>query len=235
MTKPKKIIKKKLKKPDEFISFTERAFHFITHHFKSIAVGGGIVLFIILSLIVYQKWETKNEENASQLFHSIMETYQGVRSPYREGSIQEYKKVIEKLNEVIDKFPRTPSGRLSLLYKGNLHLRLGEFDEAITSYETFLQKAGGEKLYLSFALEGLGYSYEGKKDYEKAIHAYQKILELGENFRVSDGHLALGRCYEKLGKNKEAVEQYKSFVKIAPKSVMANAVLRSISNLEKSP
>ena len=84
------------------------------------------------------------------------------------GSPQEYKNVLDRFNEVITKFPKTPGGKLAVLYKGNIHLRLGEFDEAIKAYEGYLEKAGKEKLYRAFAMEGLGYSYEGKRDYEKA-------------------------------------------------------------------
>jgi tetratricopeptide (TPR) repeat protein len=233
MTKTKKIIKKKLKEPDEFISFTEKAFIFITHHSKSIAVGGIIVLLLVLSLFFYQRWEMKNEGNASRFFNLAVETYQTVSAPSREGLIQEYKNILEKFNEVIEKFPRTSAGKLSVLYQGNLHLRLGDFDNAINSYNKFLKIAGKEKLYRSFALEGLGYSFEGKKDYEKAINAYQKILEIGENFQKANATLGMGRCYEKLGKNKEALEQYKSFLKTSQKSMMTNTVLRNISNLDK--
>ena len=42
----KKILKKKLKEPDEFISSTEKAIQFITQHLKKIAAGGIIVLII---------------------------------------------------------------------------------------------------------------------------------------------------------------------------------------------
>jgi len=96
-----------------------------------------------------------------------------------------------------------------------------------------VQKTGKEKLYRIFALEGLGYSYEGKKDYENALSAYQKIGEMGETFESASAYLGMGRCYEKLGKNKEAIENYKNFVKIAKKSNETNAVLRRISLLEK--
>jgi tetratricopeptide (TPR) repeat protein len=233
MTKAKKIIKKKLKEPDEFISFNEKAFVFITHHSKSIVTGGIIVLIIILSIFFYQKWEMKNEEKAHQLFTLAVDIYQTVSTPYREGSAQEYKNVLEKFREVIEKFPRTSSGKLSVLYQGNLHLRLGEFDEAIQCFEGFLKKAGKEKLYSSFALEGLGYSFEGKKDYKNAINAYQKILQTGENFQLSNAYLGMGRCFEKMGENKEALENYRSFLKLSQKSVMANIVLKKISSLEK--
>lgn len=233
MTKTKKIIKKKLKEPDEFITLTEKTYLFITHHSKPIAGGGIIVLILILSFLFFQRWEKKNEEKAYQIFNLAVETYQMVSTPSREGTPQEYKNVLEKFNEAITNFPGTSSGRLSILYKGNIHLRLGEFEEAIGAYESFLKKAGKEKIYQSFAMEGLGYSYEGKKDYEKALNAYQKIIDLGENFKLENAYLGMGRCYEKLGKNKEALENYKAFLKIYQKSQMANTVLRKISNLEK--
>ncbi len=233
MTGTKKILKKKLKKPDEFITVTEKTFLFITRHSKSIAVGGGILLFLVLSLLFFQKWESGKEEKAYRMFNSAMETYQMVNSSYREGSPQEYKNVLEKFNEILTKFPRTSSGKIAILYKGNIDLRLGEFEEAMEAYESFLQKAGKEKLYRSFAMEGLVYAHEGKKDYEKAINVYQKVVDLGERFQSANAYLGLGRCYEKLGKNREALEQYKNFIKVSQKSEMTNIVLRKISNLEK--
>ena len=222
MTGTKKIIKKKLNKPDEFITITEKTFLFITRHSKYIAAGGGILLILVVSIFFFQKWEKGKEEKA----------YQMVNASYREGSPQELKNVSEQFNEVTTKFPRTSSGKIAILYKGNIDLRLGEFEEAMEAYESFIQKAGKEKLYRAFAMEGLGYAHEGKKDYEKAINVYQKVVDLGERFQSANAYLGLGRCYEKLGKNREALEQYKNFIKASQKSEMTNIVLRKISNLE---
>jgi hypothetical protein len=36
-----------------------------------------------------------------------------------------------------------------------------------------------------------------------------------------------------MGENKEALENYRSFLKLSQKSVMANIVLKKISSLEK--
>jgi tetratricopeptide (TPR) repeat protein len=233
MTKAKKIIKKKLKEPDEFITLTERGYFFVTHHSKSIVIGGIIILILILSVFFIQRWGEKNEQNAYQLFNLAVETNQMISTPYREGSLQEYKGLLEKFNEVHTKFPKTKFGKLSVLYKGNIHLRLGEFEEALKAYETFLQKTGKEKFYRSLALEGLGFSHEGKREYEKAVNAFQKVIDLGETFQLGNAYWAIGRCYEKLGKNKEAVENYKLFLKVSQKSQMANIILKKISNLEK--
>jgi tetratricopeptide (TPR) repeat protein len=233
MTRTRKIVKKKLKEPDEFISFTERTYLFLTHHSKPVVAGVIIVLAIISAVFFYQRWERKKEGDAYQLFTLATETYQATSTPNREASPQQYRVVLEKFDEVIAKFPGTSAGKLSILFKGNLHLRLGEFEEAIKAYNAFLQKAGKEKLYRILALEGLGYSYEGKKDYQNALNAYQRVGEMGETFESADAYLGMGRCCEKLGKNKEAIENYKNFVKIAKESNEMNAVLRKISLLEK--
>jgi tetratricopeptide (TPR) repeat protein len=228
----KKITKKKLKEPDEFISFTETIYLFITHHSKVVMTGVITVLVILSLLFVYYRWERRSEEEAYRNFRSAVENYQTIDSQSKEGSAAEYKDVLEKFNKIITRFSRTPSGKFSLLYKGNILLRLGEFEDATKSYQAFLKKAGKEKLYRLFAWEGLGYSYEGKKDYEKAIQAYRKITEEGGSFELSNAYLNMGRCYEKLGKNKEALEKFKAFLKESPKSMMANVVLRKISILE---
>ncbi len=233
MTRTKKIIKKKLKKPDEFISFTDSAIRFFTRHLKSVAIGGSIVLAIIIFIFLFQKWGQKKEETAYQMLRLSMETYQAASSPYREASPQEYKTVLEGFDQVITKFPETSSGKIAMLYKGNIYLRLGEFENATQAYEAFLRKIGNEKLYRSFALNGLGYCYEGKKEYEKAANAFQKVVDLGESFQLGDAYLGLGRCYEKMGKAKEAAANYKNFMKVSKKSEMTNIVLRKLSVIEK--
>jgi len=215
----KKITKKKLKQPDEFLSLTEKSYLFIGQHIKKIAIAAILVLVLFLSFFLYRMWDQKKEDEANQKFILALEAFQMVSSPYREGSPAEYKKVLEAFDEVIKTYSRTSSGRLSLIYKGGIHLRLGEFDEAINAYDGFLKKAGKERLYQLFALEGIGYGHEGKKDYEKAVKAYQEIIKLGEKYEWAGAHLNIARCYEKLGKKDEAIENYRAFLKASPKSL----------------
>ena len=233
MARGKKITKKKLKEPDEFISLTDKAYHFVVQYYRPIVTAGIILLVVVLVMILFQKWEKRKDIDAEQRFTVAVQLYQGLISSNQEGSPTEYKNVSEKFDEVITKFPRTTAGKLSSLYQGSIYLQLGEFEEAIKAFQAFLKKAGKVKLYHLLAAEGMGYSYEEMKDYEKALQAYQKILAMGETFKTADAHLSMGRCYEKLGKNKEALENYQAFIKNSEKSPVANAVLRKISLLEK--
>jgi tetratricopeptide (TPR) repeat protein len=229
----KKITKKKLREPDEFIGATEKAFHFVNAHIRKIGLGALLVLIIFLAFFLYRTWDQKKEDEAAQKFILALEAYQMVSSPYRETPPAEYKKTLEGFEEVVRTHSRTSSARSSLLYKGDIHLRLGEFDEAINAYQGFLERGGKEKLYQVLALEGLGYAYEGKKDYEKAVKAYQEIIKLGERFNWTGAYLNIARCFERLGKNDEALENYKAFLTATAKSSSTHSVLRKVSVLDK--
>lgn len=233
MVKGKKITKKQMKKPDEFMSLTSRAIDFSATHLKKIAFGGAAALVILLAIIGFEMWEGKKERDAAQSLNSALGLYQTVDAASREGSAADYKSLLEKFDQITRDFPGTSSGKLSLLYQGNIHLNLGEFDAAIKTYEAFLARMGGERLYALLALDGLGYAYEGKKEYERAIDNYRRMIAMGESFESGEAYLRLGSCYEKLGKSQEALENYKTFLKGEPKSLMRNVILRKVSLLEK--
>jgi len=229
----KKIIKKKLKKPDELISLTEKSLTFILRHKKKILLVGILVVLLIGAFYLFQSWERKKEEEAAEKFHQAVEKYQRFTSPFKEENVEDLKGLLKEFDEIQSSFPRTSPGRFSLLYKGDLHLKLNEFDEALKAYRAFLDKAKKEKLYRFFALEGLGYAYEGKKEFEKALEAYQEILKLEEIPQWTNLYFHMARCYEKMGKTKEALENYQTFLRLFPKSSMANSILRKISKLEE--
>jgi tetratricopeptide (TPR) repeat protein len=233
MAAGKKITKKQLKQPDEFLTFTDQAFHFIINHGKKFAIGGIVVLVVVLSVVLFRFWEDRKESEANQKLTLALETVQAVISPLQQGVPATPQGALEKLDEITKEFPRTYAGRLALLYKGSLLLKTGQFDEAIQAFQSFLAKMGKEKAYGLLALDGLGYAYEGKKDYEKAIESYKQIVTTDETFESGEAYLKMGRCYEKSGKNKEAIENYQSFLKASPKSMLANAVSRKVSLLGK--
>ncbi len=91
-----------------------------------------------------------------------------------------------------------------------------------------------DKYGVSLAYGNISETYTMMKDYGKAVDAYQQIIAMGETFESEDAYLGLGRCYERLGKKKEVLENYKAYLKTAKKSDgMRNVVLRQVSLLEK--
>ena len=223
-----KLSKKQLTEADEFITLTQRAYLFASDHARKILYAVAAVVVVVAAIFLYQWWQRDKEAKAGRDLSAVMAAFQRVGSPSQE----DYRSFLPKFDEVSTKYSGTPSGRLSLLYKASVHLRLKEFDEAIRAYQVFLEKGAKEKVYHAFALEGLGYALEGKKDYDKALESYKKVLDLGDGFPLADIHLSMGRCYEKMGKNKEAVENYEAYMKESPKSPIANVLIREMSRLQ---
>jgi tetratricopeptide (TPR) repeat protein len=233
MVAGKKITKKQLKQPDEFLTFTDQAFHFVINHRKEFVIGGIVALVVVLSVVLFRLWEDKKEGEANQKLSLALERVEAAISPSPQATPANTQGALEKLDELTKDFPRTYAGRIALLYKGSLLLKMEKFDEAIQAFQDFLSKMGKEKSYGLLALDGLGFAYEGKKDYEKAIENYKQIITTDEKFESGEAYLKIGRCYEKLGKNKEAVESYQSFLRASPKSLLSNAISRKVSLLAK--
>jgi tetratricopeptide (TPR) repeat protein len=232
MVAAKKISKKKLKEPDEFITFTERTFLFVRKHLREVVIGTSVVVAIVIALSLFQMWEKRKEAEAQVTFASAMEAYQKATSSYGETTGQGLKEALGKLEEVAKRYPRTGPGKLSYLYQGNLHLRQGSYDEAIKAFTTFLDKGGQEKLLRAFATEGLAYAYEGKKDFAKALEYYQRAIESAESLPMQNAHLGAGRCFERLGKREEALASYRAYLKAAQKSQESNMVEHRVALLE---
>ncbi len=233
MVKRVKITKKQLKEPDEFITLTERAFIFFNQHTKKITVAGVLVVVAVVAVVLFRMSEKKNEEEAARFLGAALETYDRRVSQTGEGATPDLKDVLAKFDDIITKFPRTSSGTISQLYRGNIYLRQDQFDEALKAYTAFLDQAGKKRLYLYLGWEGLGHAYEGKKDYPKAVDAYEKMLQAGEGSQLAEARLNLGYCYEKLGKTKEALESFKAFLSGDQKSFLTDVILRKVANLEK--
>jgi hypothetical protein len=111
----KKITKKRLKEPDEFITFAQKALLFISHHYKKVVTGGIILLIIILFIIFFRMWERQKEEEAYRKLGLAMALYQRASSVNRERLPSEYKNVLAKFDEVITEFLEPRLGN-SLFY-----------------------------------------------------------------------------------------------------------------------
>ncbi len=121
MVKGRKITKKQLKEPDEFITLAERAFDFTSRHTKWIAAGGILILVLILAVVFFRMEERKKEEEAAQVYAVASEMFERGIAQRQEGSAQDYKDVLAKFNEIVTKFPRTSIRKIvPYLYRKHL-------------------------------------------------------------------------------------------------------------------
>ncbi|MGB5364998.1 MAG: tetratricopeptide repeat protein, partial [Polyangiales bacterium] len=78
------------------------------------------------------------------------------------------------------------------------------------------------------AMDGLGDVMSGLDDYISAARYFRVAAQRGH----PDGYFNLGRTYERLGRNQEAVSAYFTYVKRRPSGTHAGAAIAAIKRLE---
>lgn len=120
-----------------------------------------------------------------------------------------------KANELYQKVASIPGSSLrteARLRQAEIQRQLNQFENALLIYESVLKDAGQSPPIE--ARLGKGICLQFLKKYEEAIKIYEEVLQ------INPGNLALhneatyriGKCQEKLGKNKEALTTYMDIV-----------------------
>jgi len=202
----RRITKKKLKEPDEFITWGSRVVNYVLAHLRYIGLGILLVVVIILALFFWRQHLTASEEMAFTLLG------RGISLYHQEEKVGE---ALQVFTEVIKDHPRIKAGEVALLYRGRCYMLQKDYDQAIADFELFLKRSSGTFLR-TIALNALGNSYVAKGEHRRAIDCFQQVLSSGEEWLKPYVLLQMGMCWEKLGEGKKASHAYQESLKLSP-------------------
>lgn len=228
MAKRRRIPKKKLKEPDEFISTTARMITWTVENLKLLLIGIVIGALVVLSLVFWRIRARNREVEALDVFYRASEMLISAEDPSSKG----YQEAIDELERIQRDYSHTDVVQLAQLQLGQGFLNSKQYDRAVETYRKFLDSNPREGLYRLLALQNLGYAYEGQGDYQKALDSFQSLVAKGESFLQPWGYLNVSRCYEKLGKREEALKTYRIFLEKFPDSAMTPMIKGKIGTLE---
>ncbi len=232
----RKITRKELKQPDEFLSFWARTYQWVRHHEKEFLVGLACLLTIAAAAWAVSAHARNRQERASRLLARAQALLGPVTTP---GSGEDQKpadradQALPLLQKLVEDFDGTKASRVGRLLLARIRFNRGQYDAAIDAYREFL-RAGGEPSDLRvMAWEGLAYAYEAKGEYEKAAEYYEKLTsEQGVPTR-GWAYLGLGRCYERLGRVQQAAEAYEALLREDPGHPEATVAKANLSRLSR--
>ena len=208
-----------LTQPSGWTDFAEKNFTYIL-------IGVIALVVVIVGSIVWAYIDNKRETTAAEQFAQSVALYEQVLAD--DGSIES---ALERFQSIIREYGGTTSGVLSLFYAGNCSYALKDYDEAIADYERFIAAEPKETHLRILAYDSLGYCFEEKGDYKKAIENFDKTINpapgLGEN-----GYLNIARCYEALADAENSLKYYQRVILEYPESRMATYVQEKINLLE---
>jgi predicted negative regulator of RcsB-dependent stress response len=203
-----RITKKKLKKPDEFITWGSRAMAYALAHITYIVLGVLLVVAIIVASFFWRQHQAASEETAFTLLGKGITLYE------QEGKREQ---ALPIFSELIRDYPRTKPGKVALLYRGRSYMLQQDYDHAIADFSLFLKRSS-EPFLRAIALNALGNSYWAKGEYQQAIDCFQQVIASGDEWLKPYILVQMGMCWEKLGDKKKAIEAYQESFKLLPSS-----------------
>ncbi len=215
----KKISKKDLlNKPDEFISLSTRMMIWGKDNYsKVIWIGSGIVLLLIL-YFGYSAYRNRQENLAhNKYFSSLEQTDPAQKS--------------KQLEEIIKDYPRTRGAYMAMVTLGHLYYQKKNYPQAITAYQSALDKGSFPPGFRVLIQGNLAYAYEEKGDYPQAARLFSEIAQAKTTLLKEDAMLSLARVYQKMDKKEATKTAYQDFIKSFPKSIYATMVKDRLAKL----
>jgi tetratricopeptide (TPR) repeat protein len=202
----RRITKKQLKAPDEFISWGAKAMNYAMAHLTYIVLGVLLLVAIILALVFLRQHQAASEEMAFTLLGRGIALYQ---------QEEKQEEALPVFSELINDYPRTKGGEVALLYRGRSYMLQGNYDQAIADFVLFLKRSS-QPFLRTIALNALGNSYTAKGEYQQAIDNFQQVIDSGDEWLRPYVLLQMGMCWEKLGEKKKAAEAYQESLELSP-------------------
>lgn len=232
MAAKRKITRKEIKEPDEFITLWSRILAFAVAHKREALYGMVGFLFVVLLLSAWRAYSRNQEARASALLCEAQEAL----SPKSGSAVAEpeAERAVSTLENLLSTYPRTRSAQTGRLMLADLKYRQGDYEKAMEIYRSYLDRGHRTAELTGLAWEGIAYCQEGQGKYEEAIASYRKAAETQPSYYPGWALLGLGRCLEKTGKAEEAEEVYRKLLADYPQHPKAREVEALLSKIAKA-
>lgn len=228
-----KISRKKIDEPDEFVSTSSSVIDYLRNNYRNIIPATVVVLAIAMVAFGWFYYSKGRASEAASLLYQSKQIYNtSQHAQNNDQSVEEtYRLSLDKFDDIKNKYPGTSSAIESSFYIGDCYYRLREYDKAIDYYHQFLNSSSKGDYLIYFAFEGLGYCYEEKGDYEKALENFKKSIEESEMDINELALVNIARCYEALNDKAKALEFYQKLSDDQSNSIFSELVQDKIENL----
>ncbi len=216
MATKKKITRKKLKEPDEFVSTTTEIYQWVLENWKYV-LSGIVVLAIIVGGVFFWRYQkAKKEMAAFGMYHAVQVKL--------EQSKDKTAKVCGDWDQLLKAYPETPAAIYGQLQKASCLLTHKEYDKSDLTLKALLEKPDTPAVVkvMSELLEG--YGLEEKRAYDKAEGVFAGLLRNPDNFLKDTVRYHLYICQLRQGK-KEAAKKTLSGLKATSGSDFALPVI----------
>lgn len=234
---------KHLKEPDAFQRVGADARDWLAQRQKLVAIAVTVVLLGLLGVLLAQHFSQRGEEQAArELGEQLKILSRPVKGqvPAEPGATEQpfesVKAQDEALRQALEGFRQKHAGTraaaTAALPLGKAQYRLGDYDAALASFNAYLEAAPQDDALRAQALEGQGYSFEAKKQYDEALGSFQKLSQDAKGeFLVGMGEYHRGRVLALKGQKDEAANVLTQLTAAHPNTAAARLAAERLAVL----
>lgn len=203
----RRISRKEIKQPDQFISFTAQAFEWLRNNLQLLIYSLCGVLIVVGLVFGWMSWQRHRRQQAMVLLYDAIKHLNDTDTPDSAAARQEAR---TGLQIVVDDYGRTPAATQAYWYLGHLYFAEGDYPAALTAYEQAQRLLPPDLQLLLPALVtlDLAYAQEATDACEKALASYETVLQSTALWLHGEAYLGMGRCHEHRGAEDQAIALY---------------------------
>ncbi len=219
----RKLRRKDLKQPDEFITLVEAAQHYINSHLGEILAGAAVIAAAIAVVVAIRFYQEHRDAAAANGFYQAFTAL----------DTKDYKLAEERFEKLAHDAPGLQVGRLAHFYLGTCYLEQNELRRARDAFRAYLD-GEHDPMFGSLAMLNLGVIYERMDELHEAEASYRKAAAMPgpEQLRAQ---LSVARVLAREGRAQAAIDEYRRFLNDHPYAPERQEAMEALANLGAAP
>ncbi len=209
MLKARKRITKRQIKEDKFVTFYFKVMDFVKQHSSKVTIGLiAVAVIIILTFFIIQSKKQAELNASEQLAKANTEIARG-----------ELQQTIDILLNMIENYSGTKSASKGVYLLAYTYFQKGEYENAITYFNKYLDDYTDDPILSSAAYSGIGACFEQQGKFLEAARSYETGAEkFVEHFNAPQQLMDAARCYKLENLTADARKCYETVIQNYPDS-----------------
>lgn len=228
----KKVTRKELlKEPDEFISTSATVIEFIRQNRRTVVVGVAVFFLIVATAAGIYGWHQYRQSKGHELFGKAYLEYEKAVTSTTPVTDEQWDKLFKQFDALAKDYGSLISGETALLYSGHVLYAKRDFKGALERYRRMKSTKLVEKGLGSLVLYHMAMTSLAMKDFDNAMLFFDQLSKDTKSPYQRQALSSIADIYEAMGKNKEAVQAYRQYLKMFPQAPDAPYVKARIADL----
>ena len=217
---PRKITRRDIRKPDQFVTITGEILHFVTQYRKAFLATLTFIVVVLVALWGWDAYGQRQNRLAAQEYSRALGLYQN--GQYRQAL---------QLFDRVRTYRSAPYSQVSLLYQANSYIALDDATKATTLVGDFLREERAPTFMRQLGLLSMAYLQERTGNCKGARDNFAEAEKIAGPQR-DEAILGKARCSSQINDLKEALNSYRQYLTSYPASEMGSEISLRIQEIE---